>query len=63
MTVLNMAVRDTVDLEPSEFLRMKQEEPGNIKHVEIVPPVLGRQGDFGKIRVTLRVPIYEANLR
>ena len=55
-------VKDTVDLDASEFLRMKQEHPGNIKHVEIIPPVLGKPNDFGKIRVTLRTPIYEVKL-
>ena len=39
MTALNMVVKETVDLEPADFLRMMQEHPGNIKHAEIVPPV------------------------
>jgi len=59
MTALDMVVRETVDIEPSEFLRLKQEHPGDIKHAEIIPPVLGKSKDFGKIRVTLRVPRYE----
>ena len=62
MTALNMVVKETVDLEPAEFLRMKQEHPSNIKHAEIIPPVLGKSNDFGKIRVTLRIPNYEVNL-
>ena len=62
MTTLETVVKKTVDLEASEFLRMKREHPENIKHTEIVLPVFGRPGDFGKIRVTLRTPIYEVNL-
>jgi hypothetical protein len=54
-------VKNTIDLGPDEFLRMRRERPGNIKNAEIIPPVLGTPG-FGKIRVTLRTPKYEVNL-
>ena len=62
MTTIETIIKETVDLEASEYLRMRREHPENIKHAEIIPPVLGRHNDFGKIRVTLRTPIYEVNL-
>ncbi|MDR1378339.1 MAG: hypothetical protein LBJ36_04745 [Synergistaceae bacterium] len=56
-----LCIKNTIDLNPDEFLRMKQEHPENIKNTEVIPPVLGTPG-FGKFRVTLRVPRYEVNL-
>jgi hypothetical protein len=61
MICFDAVIKKTIDLDPGEFLRMKQEEPENIRNAEIVPPVLGTPG-FGKIRVTLRVPKYEVKL-
>jgi hypothetical protein len=61
MVYLDAILKKTIDLDPGEFLRMKQEEPENIRNAEIIPPVLGTPG-FGKIRVTLRVPQYEVKL-
>jgi hypothetical protein len=62
MTILESIYKETVDLEASEFLHMKREHPENIKHTEIIPPVFGKLNDFGKIRVTLRIPKYKVNL-
>jgi hypothetical protein len=56
---LYVGVRNTVDLSPEEFLRMKKEHPGEIKSVEILPPILGQSEGFGKIRVNLSFPRYE----
>jgi hypothetical protein len=61
MAYFDTVVKNTIDLEPKDFFRMKQEQPWNIKSAEIIPPVLGTSG-FGKIRVTLRIPKYEVKL-
>ena len=63
MTTYGAFVKDSVDVDACEFLRMNFEHPGNIKHVEIIPPVLGKHNDFGKFRVTLRTPILDIRLR
>jgi hypothetical protein len=52
-------VRNTIDLSPEEFLLMKKEHPGEIRSVEILPPILGQSEGFGKIRVKLALPRYE----
>jgi hypothetical protein len=62
MVIMDMVRNDIIDLEPAEFIRMKTETPEEIKEVKIIPPVLGRAGDFGKIRVRLSIPRYEVRL-
>lgn len=42
-------------LSPRAYLRLRQEQPGNIARTRIVPPVPGRPG-YGKIQVTYRTP-------
>ena len=61
MVSFDAVIKNTIDLDPEDFLRMKQDHSRDIKSAEIVPPVLGKPG-FGKIRVTLRAPRYEVNL-
>jgi hypothetical protein len=62
MTTLDLTRKDTLDLEPAEFIRMKQENPDSIASVQIIPPILGKSNDFGKIRVKLSVPRYDVSL-
>ena len=61
MSVLEMIRNDTIDLDPREFIKMKTEHPESIAEVKLIPPVLGSD-NFGKIRVRLTNPRYEARL-
>ena len=61
MTTIKMIRNDTIDLGPEEFIKLKTERPESIAGVEIIPPVLGSD-NFGKIRVKLTSPRYEARL-
>ncbi|MDR3331712.1 MAG: hypothetical protein LBT08_03705 [Synergistaceae bacterium] len=62
MMVLDLIRNDTIDLDPAEFIKMKQECPEEITEVQILPPILGKSKDFGKIRVKLSTPRYEVKL-
>ncbi len=62
MRELEMMLKSVVDLDPADFFRMRQEEPGEIKSFRVLPPVLGKSRDFGKVRVTLANPRYEVRL-
>jgi hypothetical protein len=62
MTTIEMIRSDTVDLDPAEFLKMREENPDAIASAQIIPPILGKSKDFGKIRVRLSKPRYEINL-
>lgn len=62
MTTLGMARVDTVDLDPAEYLKMRKDCPHEIASAQIVPPILGKSKDFGKIRVKLTIPKYEVRL-
>ena len=59
--VIDMVERDTVEMTPEEFIRMRSECPDEIKSAKIVPPVLGRSNDFGKISVKLTKKRYEVS--
>lgn len=62
MGELEMVLKNIIDLNPADFLRMTQEAPGDIKSFRVLPPVLGKSNDFGKVRVTLARPKYEVRL-
>ena len=62
MVVIDMARKDTNDVEPAEFFRMKRECPGEIASFHVLPPILGKSHDFGKVRVKLSTPRYEVRL-
>jgi len=53
---------DVIDLDPAEYIRLREEHPEEITSAQIVPPVLGKSKDFGKIRVKLSKPRYEVRL-
>ena len=59
MTTFDMAVKSTLDLSPEEFLDMKKKHPEEIKAVEVLPPILGKTDDFGRVRVHLTHARYE----
>ena len=62
MTTLDTVRKDTIDLDPADFIRMREERPEEIVEAKIIPPVLGISKDFGKIRVKLAIPRYEVRL-
>lgn len=62
MISVDMARKDAIDVEPAEFFRMKRECPGEIASFHVLPPVLGKSNDFGKVRVKLTNPRYEVSL-
>jgi hypothetical protein len=62
MTAIETFRKDTIDLEPDEFIKMKSESPEKIKSVQIMLPPLGSPDGFGKIRVRLSSPRYEVRL-
>lgn len=62
MISIDMIRRDTVDVEPAEFFRMKRECPGEIASFHVLPPILGKSHDFGKVRIKLTNPRYEVSL-
>jgi hypothetical protein len=62
MTTVDMVRKDSIDLGPAEFIKMKREHPEDIASVQIIPPVLGKSKDFGKIRVKLSNPRYDVSL-
>jgi hypothetical protein len=57
-----MVRENAVELSPEDYLRMRSEQPQNIKSVEIIPPRLGNSKDFGKIRVNLNKSVYKVQL-
>ena len=60
--MLDMILSNTVDLDPADFLKMREETPDEIASFRVIPPVLGKSKDFGKVRVTLTRPRYEVRL-
>ncbi len=42
---------------PREYQKLAQQQRGNIKSVDIVPPRLGRRGDFGSLTVRFKTPV------
>lgn len=62
MISVDMARKDTIDVEPAEFFRMKRECPGEIESFYVLPPVLEKSNNFGKVRVKLTNPRYEVSL-
>ena len=62
MNFLQTVYKDTVDLEPEEFFKMRQETPDEISSFQVLPPILGKSAGFGKVRVKLSHPRYEVGL-
>lgn len=62
MVTLDMVCKDTIDIDPAEYLRMVKECPDEIESVKILYPVLGKSKDFGKMRVKLARSRYEVKL-
>ena len=62
MISVDMARKDTIDVEPAEFFRMKRECPGEIESFYVLPPVLEKSNNFGKVRVKLTNPRSEVSL-
>jgi hypothetical protein len=62
MSTMEMTRKDTIDLDPAEFIKMRAEAPERIAGATIMPPVLGKSNNFGKIRVKLSTPRYEVEL-
>lgn len=62
MISIDMGRTDTIDVDPAEFFRMKRECPSEIASFHVLPPVLGKSSDFGKVRVKLSTPRYEVRL-
>ena len=62
MTTLDAVRTDTIDLDPADYLKMREDCPQDIASVQILPPILGKSKDFGKIRVKLSRPRYEVRL-
>jgi hypothetical protein len=62
MNIVDLTRKDTLDLEPAEFIKMKEESPEKIKSVQFLLPPLGSAEGFGKIRITLSTPRYDVNL-
>jgi hypothetical protein len=62
MSDINLFRKDTIDLNPDEFIKMKTESPEKIESVQILLPALGSSRGFGKIRVKLSSPRYEVTL-
>lgn len=54
--------KDTIDVDPAEYLRMLKECPDEIESAKILYPVLGKSKDFGKMRVKLTRSRYEVKL-
>ncbi|MCC5849030.1 MAG: hypothetical protein JJU29_13165 [Verrucomicrobia bacterium] len=52
----NLYPRDTLDLDPAEFLKRRETE--SLRVVKVIPPVPGQRG-WGKIRVKLNYTVYE----
>ncbi|MBQ7264452.1 MAG: hypothetical protein IJR14_12145 [Synergistaceae bacterium] len=45
---------------PSEYLKLYTEHPERIKRARMIPPRLGKDRHFGKMRVVLASGRYEA---
>ena len=58
MKTINTLRKDDKTISPIDFVNLSDSEKTNIKAVKIVPPSLG-SNDFGKLKVTFKVPIYE----
>ncbi len=41
---------------------MRANNPEEIKSFEVIPPILGKSKDFGKVRVTLTNPKYNIDV-
>ena len=57
--VLEMMAKEEEMLSPGEFLKLREKRPEAIKSSRIIPPKIGRRGDFGKILVVYKSPGYE----
>ena len=62
INLLQTIYKDTLDLEPEEFFKMRQEKPDEILSFQVLPPMLGKSSGFGKVRVKLATPRYEVGL-
>ncbi|MFH0938512.1 MAG: hypothetical protein V1899_04420 [Planctomycetota bacterium] len=58
MKTIDINPKEFIDLDPAEFLRKFEKERETFSSFRILVPKLG-YSDFGKIRVKLKVPIYE----
>ena len=46
-------------LSPEAYLRLRAEDPDVIQSAVMLPPKIGKEHHFGKMRVSLSVPLYE----
>ncbi len=58
---IKTVITNESDLSPEEYLNLSEREKINIESCRIIPPSLGQKGDFGKIRVNYRSPIYKVD--
>jgi len=58
MKTINTLRKDNKFVSPGDFINMSESEKSNIKTVKIVPPRLG-SNDFGKLKITYKIPVYE----
>lgn len=61
--VIDLMRRDFKEMSTSEFIKLVKEDPGSIRHSEIIPPRLGKSRSYGKIRVYFKNPYYEARIK
>ena len=57
--VLDLSPRKEIVLSPKAYLELRESNPGAIKRAVMIPPRIGNDKHFGKIRVTLKKPRLE----
>lgn len=51
MRTLDATLRRSATLTPSEFLRLYSEHPERVKSARMIPPRIGKDKHFGRVRV------------
>lgn len=60
--VLDRNPRKEIVLSPKAYLELRERNPGAIKSAVMVPPRIGKDKHFGKMRVTLSAVSYEVGI-
>ena len=59
-TTLEMKALKEITLSPAAYLKLREAAPQTIKRAVMIPPRIGKDKHFGKMRVTLSTVSYEA---